>query len=344
MKPMTTLAEEQSWFRTVSLMVLAAVAMAAALIYTRGVMIPFVLALFVSYIVSPLMEFMESRLRCPRGLSIVMALLVVLVVMTMFVLLIMTSARGLTESAHFYRERLASVAASVLSIFDLLEIDLGQATLLEGLKQFPILSMVGSTASSVVAFVSNGILVLIFVVFLLFGRSVRRREGIYQEINTKVRRYLITKFVTSATTGILVGLCLTVLDLDLALLFGVLAFFLNFIPSVGSIISTLLPLPLAIVQFNSWIPIILVIALPGAVQMVIGNIIEPKILGEGLDLHPVTVLFALVFWGLIWGLVGMLLATPITAMVRIVLDRFETTRFIAEIMTGRLPAAGKISY
>ena len=325
-------------------MVLAAVAMAAALIYTRGVMIPFVLALFVSYIVSPLMEFMESRLRCPRGLSIVMALLVVLVVMTMFVLLIMTSARGLTESAHFYRERLASVAASVLSIFDLLEIDLGQATLLEGLKQFPILSMVGSTASSVVAFVSNGILVLIFVVFLLFGRSVRRREGIYQEINTKVRRYLITKFVTSATTGILVGLCLTVLDLDLALLFGVLAFFLNFIPSVGSIISTLLPLPLAIVQFNSWIPIILVIALPGAVQMVIGNIIEPKILGEGLDLHPVTVLFALVFWGLIWGLVGMLLATPITAMVRIVLDRFETTRFIAEIMTGRLPAAGKISY
>ena len=341
---MTTLAEEQSWFRTVSLMVLAAVAMAAALIYTRGVMIPFVLALFVSYIVSPLMEFMESRLRCPRGLSIVMALLVVLVVMTMFVLLIMTSARGLTESAHFYRERLASVAASVLSIFDLLEIDLGQATLLEGLKQFPILSMVGSTASSVVAFVSNGILVLIFVVFLLFGRSVRRREGIYQEINTKVRRYLITKFVTSATTGILVGLCLTVLDLDLALLFGVLAFFLNFIPSVGSIISTLLPLPLAIVQFNSWIPIILVIALPGAVQMVIGNIIEPKILGEGLDLHPVTVLFALVFWGLIWGLVGMLLATPITAMVRIVLDRFETTRFIAEIMTGRLPAAGKISY
>ncbi len=338
---MTTLADEQSWLRTVSLMILAAVAAAAALIYTRGVMIPFILALFITYIVTPLVDFMETRLRCPRGLSILIALLVILAVMTLFVLLITTSARGLSESAPIYRERLASAAASILSILDRFDIDLGQQTVLDGLRQVPILSMVGSTAGSVVSFVSNGVLVLIFVIFLLAGRSARRREGIYQEINAKVRRYLITKLVTSAATGILVGSLLTILGLDLALVFGVLAFFLNFIPSVGSIIATLLPLPLAIVQFDSWIPVILVIALPGAVQLTIGSFLEPKILGEGLDLHPVAVLFALVFWGLIWGPVGMLLAAPITAMVRVVLDRFETTRPIAEILAGRLPAIGE---
>ena len=80
-----------------------------------------------------------------------------------------------------------------------------------------------------------------------------------------------------------------------------------------------------------------VFLVPGAVQMTIGNIIEPLIMGEGLDLHPVTILLALVFWGLIWGVVGMFLATPITAVFRIVLDRFETTRPIAGLLAGRLP-------
>jgi AI-2 transport protein TqsA len=335
---MATLRDEQDWLSTVSLMILAAVALAAALAYTRAVMIPFVLALFIFYIVSPLVDFMQVRLKVPRGLSIFFTLLVVLALMILLGLLITTSVRGLAASAPIYRERLTSMAEAGFSILDRFGIDLGQQDLLDGLKQLPILSMIRSTAGGVVSLISNGILVLIFVIFLLVGRKPREQQsGIYAEINKKIRRYLGTKFATSAATGILTGVILAIFGLDLALVFGVMAFLLNFIPSVGSIVATLLPLPLAIVQFDSVAMIAGVVAVPGTVQMVIGNGIEPKIMGEGLELHPVTVVLALVFWGLIWGPVGMLLAAPITAVLRIILARSQMTRSVAELLAGRLP-------
>jgi AI-2 transport protein TqsA len=319
-------------------MILAAVALAAALIYTRAVMIPFVLAVLISYLIAPVIDSLQVRFKVPRGLSILIAFLIVLALMTLLGLLISVSVRGLIDSAPIYREKFTSLAQWTFSILDRFQIDLGQQTVLDGLKQLPVLSWVRSTAGGIMSLVSNGMLILIFVIFLLVGRNpLDRPTGIYAEIHKKIRRYLVTKFSTSATTGLLTGVILAIFGLDLALVFGVMAFLLNFIPSVGSIIATLLPLPLAIVQFDSWGKIIAVVALPGTVQIVIGNGIEPKIMGEGLDLHPVTILMALVFWGLIWGVVGMLLAAPITAILRIVFERFETTRPIADILSGRAP-------
>jgi AI-2 transport protein TqsA len=128
-----------------------------------------------------------------------------------------------------------------------------------------------------------------------------------------------------------------VLGLRMAFVFGLLAFLLNFIPSVGSIIATLLPLPMAVAQFNTVWPIIGVVAIPGTLQLVIGNAIEPKLLGRGLELHPVTILLALAFWGLLWGYMGMVLAVPITAIIRIILIRFETTRAMGNLLGGKLP-------
>ena len=335
---MATLRDERDWLITVSVMILAAVALAATLIYTRAVMIPFVLAFLVSYLISPVIDTLQVRFKVPRGLSILIALLIVLALMTLLGLLISVSVRGLIDSAPIYRERFTSLAQWTFSILDRFQIDLGQQTVLDGLKQLPILSWVQSTAGGIMSLVSNGILILIFVIFLLIGRNPRRRfTGFYAEIHVKIRRYTITKFSTSAATGLLTGILLAILGLDLALVFGVMAFLLNFIPSVGSMIAMLLPLPLAVVQFDSWVQIIAVIALPGTVQMIIGNFIEPKLMGSGLDLHPVTILMALVFWGLIWGVVGMLLAAPITAILRIVFERFETTRPVADILAGRTP-------
>jgi AI-2 transport protein TqsA len=134
-----------------------------------------------------------------------------------------------------------------------------------------------------------------------------------------------------------VGIILTALGLDLALVFGVMAFLLNFIPSVGSVIATFLPLPVALIQFDSMLAVLAVILLPGLVQVTIGNFVEPMVMGEGLDLHPVTILLALVFWGLLWGPVGMILATPITAILRIVFARVDMMRPVAELLAGRPP-------
>jgi AI-2 transport protein TqsA len=331
-------ADEQSWLRTASLLVLAAVAVTVALIYTRSVMIPFVLALFLSYLAAPLVDFMQVRLRLPRGVSVLFALLVVAGLVTLLGLMITYSTGGLIASVDIYREKITNFAEVGFSVLDRFDIELGQEAIVDGLRQLPLLNMARRTAGTVVDFVSQGFLVLIFVIFLLLGRSPNQmRYGIYAEIDAKVRRYIVTKVATSAATGILVGVILALFGLELAFVFGVLAFFLNFIPNIGSVVSTLLPLPLAIVQFDSVWMIAAVVLVPGLVQMVIGNGIEPSLMGEGLDLHPVTILLALVFWGLVWGIVGMFLASPITAVLRIVLARFGMTRALAELMAGRLP-------
>lgn len=113
----------------------------------------------------------------------------------------------------------------------------------------------------------------------------------------------------------------------MAPLFGLLAFLFNFIPNIGSIIATLLPIPIAFAQFEDqpWM-ILAVVGLPGTVHITIGNVVEPRLMGRGLELHPVTVLLALAFWGLLWGIVGMVLAVPIVAAMRIVFSHFASTR------------------
>ncbi len=335
---MSQVRREESRVRTACLLILAAVAVTVALIFTRPVMIPFVLAILLSYLVAPVVDTLQSRLRAPRWLSVVLAFCVVAALMTLLGLLLTTSTKGLLSKMPIYKERLTELAASGLSLLDRLGLDLGQESVVAAVKELPLMEVVGGAAGTVLDLVSNLFLVLIFVIYLIIGRAPgEQRTGLYGEIDAKVRRYIATKVSTSAVTGVLVGVILWLFGLELAMVFGVLAFLLNFIPSVGSIIATLLPLPIALIQFESGLMVAACVALPGVVQITIGNVIEPKLMGEGLDLHPVTVLLALIFWGLVWGVPGMLLATPITAVLRIVLDRIETTRPIGNLLAGKLP-------
>ena len=322
-----------------SLVILAAIAIAVALVYTRALMVPFVLALFISYLVMPLVEFLRERARMPRWLAVVIALLATVGVLTLLGMLITKSARSLLDSADIYQAELTALAERSFSVFDRFSLELGQGPLLEGIRELPILGMLRGTLGRIVDLVSTGFLVTIFVIYLLLShKPPELREGIYAEINAKIRRYLVTKFLVSASTGAIVGSILAMFGLDLALVFGVMAFLLNFIPSIGSVVSTLLPVPMAIIQFDDPWMIAAIIIIPGIIQFTIGNGVESVIMGDGLDLHPVTVLLALIFWGLLWGPVGMLLAAPMTAVLRIVLERIETTRSAAEILAGRLPA------
>ncbi len=332
------LKEEQNWLVTASLMILAAVALAAALAYARAVMVPFVLAVFIFFLVTPFTDLLILKLRFPRWVAVLVSLLVVAGMLSLLGLLITTSARGLGDSADIYREKILGLAERLFSILDRYNLDLGQTNVLASLQQLPLGSILRTTAGTLVGLVTNGFLVLFFVIFLLLGRKPGRKyTHLYDEIDRRVKRFIVTKFLVSATTGILVGGILSIMGLELALVFGVLAFLLNFIPNVGSVVSTLLPIPVALVQYDTITPVLLVVLLPGAVQVTIGNLIEPKIMGDGLDLSPVTILLALVLWGLMWGIVGMLLAAPITAVLRIVLEQFETTRPVGEILAGRFP-------
>ena len=188
-------------------------------------------------------------------------------------------------------------------------------------------------ANALLSVLSQGVLVLIFMMFLMTPHAASK--GTLGDVERRIKGYVVTKVVVSTVTGVAVWLVLSLLGVEMAMVFGLFAFLLNFVPSVGSIISTVLPLPIVMVGEYSLTIQILAIALPGAIQFFIGNIIEPRILGDSMDLHPVTILLSLIFWGMIWGIVGTLLATPITAVVRILLEKGELTRPVAELMAGR---------
>jgi AI-2 transport protein TqsA len=301
----------------------------------KVLMVPFVLAILISYLVAPLLDVLELRAGAPRWLAVTLGVLAVALLTTVAGLLVTGAVRQLLEQAEIYQESLRELARDA---FQLLGIRYGRQPVMEALRQLPLLDLLGAAAGTVLSMFSTLVLVVIFTLFLLAGRDpADARRGIYGDIDRAVRRYVVTKFVVSAGTGIVVGVILGALGLELALVFGVLAFLLNFIPNVGSVVSTLLPLPLAFAQFESWWQIGAVLVLPGIVQFLVGNVIEPIFMGEGLDLHPVTVLLSLGVWGVLWGVPGMFLAAPMTAVLRIVLARFATTRGIAEAMAGRLP-------
>ena len=143
------------------------------------------------------------------------------------------------------------------------------------------------------------------------------------------------KLIISAATGLLIGMLLLACDIELALMFAILTLLFNFIPNVGSIIATALPLPIVLLQFGMGWQFLTVLIVSMAVQVVIGNVIEPKVLGDSMDLHPITILLFLMFWGLVWGLPGMFLAVPITAILKIVLSRLEPTHGLSELLAGR---------
>jgi len=325
---------ETRTLQTLSLLAVATVAIAVALIYTRSLMVPFALAVLLSYMLSPLIDWLQDRARLPRWLAITASLLGILGFFVALTALISSSVAGLGQNASLYEQRLQSLTEHVGAWLDANEIDLGQKDVVAAVKDLPLFDYLKRTLGGVMTFLSNFFLVLIFVIYLVAGRRPKR-EGQTAELEAKIRAYLFTKITLSAITGVLTTIILLILGVDLALVFGLLAFLLNFIPNVGSLVATLLPLPVVLMQFDSPVMIVLAIALPGAVQMVIGNVFEPRMLGKSVDLNPITILLALIFWGLIWGIVGMLLATPLTAVRKVQLERFNITRPVARLMGSK---------
>jgi AI-2 transport protein TqsA len=326
---------------SISLAVIAAVALGAALYFMRPVLVPLVLAVLLSYLVAPVVDTMQVRLKIHRSLAVLIAFLLAGGLIGAVVLMLSSSAARLATKSDIYQQKLVDMGNEVLAMLQRIGVPVDAEVVRAQIADLPVGSLLAGTLNSVVNSASMFFLVLIFVIYLVAGRVPREhKQGVYKEIDLKIRKYIAIKVLLSSATGILAGLLLWILGLDLAAVFGVLAFLLNFIPSVGSVIATLLPLPLAIVQFDSTAAIIAVLVLPGTVQMVIGNVLEPKLMGTSLNLHPITILLSLIFWGMLWGPVGMVLAAPITAVLKIILDRVESTRPVADLLAGKLPESG----
>jgi AI-2 transport protein TqsA len=324
--------------RTISMLVLTAIALGAALNWLAPVMIPFVLAIFVATALVRVIGALQRWLRLPRALAVTIIVLGVFVLLAGVGALIAVSVAQLTANRAAYQNQLEGLLARLTPLLGRFGVEMGSL-----LPSMPTVAGWMISASNALATVlSEGLVVMIFVVFLLSNAANRPTAGVWVDIETRIQKYLLTKSAVSALVGVLTGLILAILGVDLSLVFGVFAFLLNFIPNIGPLAATLLPLPIVLMDPGlSATFSVLAIALPATMHFIVGNVVEPKVMGESLDLDPVVVLVTLIFWGMIWGFVGLLLATPITAILKILLERNPLTRPVADALAGRVGSHGR---
>ncbi|MCZ6650860.1 MAG: AI-2E family transporter, partial [Acidobacteria bacterium] len=195
------------------------------------------------------------------------------------------------------------------------------------------------------AALSNLVLVLLTIGFILaeaaglpeklsaaFGQNLDL--GHLETCRQQVQSYLVIKTLMSLVTGSIIAIVLALMGVDFPLLWGALAFLLNFIPTIGSIIAALPPLLLSLVQLGPWYALgVMVLFL--AVNMIIGNILEPALTGRQLGLSPLVVFVSLLFWGWVWGPVGMILSVPLTMIIKIILENTQDMRWVATLLDAR---------
>ena len=335
--------EHERRIQTICLLVLTFIAVGVALYFLRPVLIPFVLAIIFVYCLSPIVEIQMHYLRLRRGIAIFNTIVIGCATLVALWLLIGQSVVAMSQSAGDYEEALVEFMDNVEARLPLtaLGIDPGERDLLHTIRDESARRFLPQLITSIRGLLSNGLLIVIFMIFMIAGRHQAPREGptLRRRIEGHIKRYLITKVLLSAITGTLVGVVLSLLGVQMAFVFGMLAFLLNFIPSIGSVIATLLPIPIIYLDPSLAVSAkIAAVVIPGVLQFVIGSIIEPRVMGGSLGLHPVVILLGLIFFGMIWGIIGMFLATPIVAVTKIVLERSELTAPIAAWLSGRLEA------
>ena len=280
---------------------------------------------------------MIQKLRLPRAAAIFSAVCLGLLLFAIVGGVISSSVKDIAKNSDVYQQRLGELGRLASDFLREHHLEAGAESIEQQMRKLPVGQAIAQTANGLVDALSNAFLILIFAIYMLQGSARRVREdGVRGEIEGRIKRYLVIKCALSAATGGLTAAILAILEVEAALVFGLLAFGLNFIPSAGSVFAIILPIPMVLLDpGSSMMTISLVIVLPTLVQFVIGNVMEPKIMGDSLQLHPITILLALVFWGMLWGIPGMLLATPISAAMRILFDSKSGTKPLARLMAGQ---------
>ena len=336
--PIARLQAEQLRLITIGVLLIAMLALGAIFVYAKSVLIPFVLAMFISILVSPVQTWLVVRAKLPFWVGFVAALLVVLSVVAALVGLLTLSVNSVVAGIREYGQQLIVSIDQTTQWLNKWTEPWGYNVDLDTLKlnAQEVLRNLATASMSIFQSVLQTLLFLtVFLILILLGRDPYVvSQGFLAQIESATRKYIFIKTVISAITGVGAWLILKWLNCPMAEMIGVVTFILNYIPSIGSILATFLPIPVVLAQFGPSWKILWIVLLLGILQNVMGNLIEPKIQGKGLKLHPVAILLSLAIWGLLWGPVGMFLAAPIAAVIRVVLDNFETTRPIALLMGG----------
>lgn len=287
--------------------------------------------------------FIERKF--PSWIKSVIASVFMFAVLGFVTKLLVHNIQELSHSSSAYEANLDAMADKLNAMFDInLRSLIGEHT--GDLDYAMILS---SIVNSLTELLGNAFLIALYVLFLLIEESIfsaklkaiftdqdryQKVNEIISKIEDAVTDYIGLKTLVSLITGVLSYIVLLILGIDSPVFWAFLIFLLNFIPTIGSLIATIFPAIYTLLQFGELMPFVLVLSLVGAVQIVVGNILEPRIMGNALNISSLVAILALSFWGWLWGITGMILSIPITVMIVIVFAQFPSTRSLAILLSG----------
>jgi len=323
------------------------VVMASVIIVLAGIknaseiIVPFLLSLFLAIILLPAYNFFNKK-GLPEGLSLFFVISIFILFISLVAQLIGSSIHDFNSNIDFYSEQLTVYYHSFVVIASKIGIEISIAELSSMINSKQIMSFASQIMQSVGSMFTNGFVVLLTIIFMLLESSNFKSKIVYatensgavshiEKISSQIKEYMVLKAIISLFTGLIVWIALLMIGTDYAFLWAVIAFLFNFIPNIGSIIAAVPAVLLTLVQLGS-LSSIIVATLYVAINVIIGSVIEPKVMGKGLGLSTLVVFLSLIFWGWLLGIVGMLLSIPLTIMIKIILDDNENTRWISVLL------------
>jgi AI-2 transport protein TqsA len=339
--------KRQGW-RAVNIYLVTAagfVIVVAGMRAAAGILVPFLLAVFVAVICAPLYQAMMRR-RVPASLAILGIVLVMLAAVLVMAGVMERAINSISGRLPQYQAALFAQLDGLWRWLEAYGIDVPDATLREYFDPEWLLRHLGIIASTLGDVLMTTFIIATVAIFILLEGSalpdkMRRVDGLSFETWTRlrqivadVRRYMFLMTVMSLLTGALIALWLLLLGIEFPLLLGVLAFALNYIPTIGSIVAAVPGILLAFIEFGLGTAALTTLAYV-VINIGVSNGIQPRYLGDGLGLSPLVVILSVLFWGWVLGAMGMLLAVPLTMTVKIALESSDDTRWIAVLMSGR---------
>jgi len=312
----------------------------------QPVLFPFFLAIFFYFMLSPVMDFLV-RLKIPRTVTIAAILLVFFILVYLLVVVFYSSGKTFASELPRYGERINSVLEYLQTHIKTAGIKWDPLAYIKNLDVDKIASFLLASLGSFFSLAANLLIIFVFLVFMLAGRGkikikVERSlsktrasqvNRVIDHIDSQVQKYLAIKTLICVINGVIVGVVLVCFRVDFAIVFGFQAFLLNYIPNIGSTIATALPVIIAFLQFGNFWPVFWIFIIITILDNLVGNVLEPKLMGKGLGLSPLAIIFSLIFWYWLWGIPGTILAVPILAVLKIVASNIPSLKFAAELIS-----------
>ncbi|MGE4444424.1 MAG: AI-2E family transporter [Candidatus Altimarinota bacterium] len=312
--------------------------------------IPFIIALLFSFAIIGLSDFYKNigigKYKIPAFFAMILSLGTYVFIFWLLGKMINTNIQDVIKLLPIYQERVSSLYMSLLHYFNIPS----SVDAYSLFQKIDISSLFTSLISSITGIFSKAGIILFYVLFILleyrfFGEKIQlmfqdgnKRENAFQtleKIKSDVKSYFLIKAMVSVVTGFLSYLVMIIFGLDFALFWAMSICLLNFIPNVGSVIAVSLPVILSLIQYDSLYPFLFIFSGLIGIQILMSNIIEPRFMGNKLNLSPLVIVISLGFWGIMWGIVGMLLSVPLMVIMNIIFSKFEATRPVAILLSEK---------